>query len=62
MRSGRTKRMRRTATQRRGEAALEEVMILTVVIPLTALATFASIKMLVAIFDVIASIVGWPYM
>jgi hypothetical protein len=47
---------------RRGTAALEEVMILAVMIPLVLAAFFLSRAMCSYVYKIISSLVGWPYL
>jgi len=52
------KRQRR----RKGTAALEEVMILAVFMPIAAGCFFLCMKFSSAIFEVVSDLVGWPYL
>jgi len=52
-------RLRRS---RRGSIALEEVMISAVMIPLVFGAYLIAQKMCVAIYEIISTLVGWPFL
>lgn len=52
----------RKQRSRRGAVALEEVMILAVMLPLTAAAYFVSAKICRAVYDVLSVLVAWPFL
>ena len=45
---------------RRGSATLEEVMVLAAVLPAVALSFFIGVRIIRAIYSVIAILVSWP--
>lgn len=47
---------------RRGAAALEEVMVLAIVMPIAAGCCFLCLKICKAIYAIISALVGWPYL
>lgn len=58
----RTVNTKRKSLQRRGSATLEEVLILTFMLPISALSAFTAIRVMQAIFQVIASTVGAAFL
>jgi hypothetical protein len=46
----------------KGTAALEEIMILAVMMPVAAACFFLCLKICKAIYGIIAALVGWPYL
>jgi len=47
---------------RNGTAALEEVMILAVMMPIAAGSFFLGLKICQAIYAIMSALVGWPYL
>ncbi|MEY4565901.1 MAG: hypothetical protein RLY14_871 [Planctomycetota bacterium] len=52
--------VRRNHRKRRGTATLEELLVLSVMLPAVALSFYASIRIFRAIYSVIAILVSWP--
>lgn len=55
-------RRRMAKRLRRGSVTLEEVMISAVMIPLVFAAYLIAQKMCVAVYEIISTLVGWPFL
>jgi hypothetical protein len=46
---------------RRGSAAIEEVMVLAVVLPVVAAAFYLGVRLFRLFHDIVVTLVGWPF-
>lgn len=51
----------RATASRRGSAAIEEVMVLAVVLPVVAAAFYLGVRIVRLFHDIAVTLVGWPF-